>query len=50
LKLAVYEMKYMEDVPSKVAINEAVNLAKRYCDENEPKFINGILGAILKDL
>lgn len=50
LKLAVYEMKYCDDVPPKVAINEAVELAKKYCDEKEPSFINGILGSIMKDL
>lgn len=50
LKLAIYEMKYCDDVPPKVAINEAVELAKKYCDENEPRFINGILGSILKEL
>ena len=49
-KIAVYEMKYCDDVPPKVAINEAVELAKKYCDEQEPSFINGVLGAILKDL
>lgn len=50
LKVAIYEMKYCDDVPAKVAINEAVELAKKYCDEKEPSFINGILGSILKDL
>lgn len=50
LKVAVYEMKYCNDVPPKVAINEAVELAKKYCDEQEPGFINGVLGGIFKDL
>lgn len=50
LKIAVYEMKFCEDVPAKVAINEAVNLAKKYCDEKEPGFINGVLGGILRDI
>lgn len=49
-KIAVYEMKYCDDVPPKVAINEAINLAKRYCDEKEPRFINGVLGSILKTI
>ena len=49
-KIAVYEMKYCDDVPPKVAINEAVELAKKYCDEQEPRFINGVLGAILREL
>ena len=50
LKVAIYEMKYCDDVPPKVAINEAVELAKKYCDEKEPSFINGILGNILRSL
>ncbi len=50
LKLAIYEMKYCDDVPPKVAINEAVELAKKYCDEKEPSFINGVLGNVLKKL
>ena len=50
LKLAIYEMKYCDDVPPKVAINEAVELAKKYCDDKEPSFINGVLGNILKKL
>ena len=50
LRLAVYEMKYVDDVPQKVAINEAVNLAKEYGGEEDAKFINGVLGAIVKDM
>ena len=50
LRLAVYEIKYVDDVPQKVAINEAVNLAKEYGGEEDAKFINGILGAIAKDM
>ncbi len=50
LKVAVYEMKYCDDVPPKVAINEAVELAKKYCDEKEPSFINGILGSIMREI
>ena len=50
LKVAIYEMKYCDDVPPKVAINEAVELAKKYCDEQEPKFINGLLGSVLRSL
>lgn len=50
LLVAVYEMKYLDDVPAKAAINEAVELAKKYCDEKEPSFINGVLGSILKTL
>ena len=48
LRLAVAEMKFLEedDVPDAVAINEAVNMAKKYGDEDSAKFINGVLGTI----
>ena len=49
LRLAVLEMKFLDDVHSSVAINEAVELAKKYGEENSPTYINGILGAIAKD-
>ena len=48
LRLAVYEMRYDEDVPVSVAINEAVELAKKYGQEDSPAFINGILGKAAK--
>lgn len=48
LRLALYEIKYVDDVPEKVAINEAVELAKTYGGEEDSKFVNGILGAIVK--
>ena len=43
IRLAVYEMKYEEDVPEKVAINEAVELAKLYGADNSASFVNGVL-------
>lgn len=43
LRLAVYEMKWDEDVPEGVAINEAVELAKKYSGEDSPSFVNGVL-------
>ncbi len=46
LRLALYEMKYMQDVPVGVAINEAVELAKTYETEDTGSFVNGILGAV----
>ncbi|MBP3622390.1 MAG: transcription antitermination factor NusB [Lachnospiraceae bacterium] len=46
LRLAVYEMKYDEDVPFKVAINEAVELSKIYCNEEARSFINGLLAKV----
>jgi len=50
LRLAVYEMLYRDDVPPKVAINEAVELAKQFGDEKARSFINGILDAAAKAL
>ncbi|MGN0460628.1 MAG: transcription antitermination factor NusB [Ruminococcus sp.] len=50
LRLAVYEMKYVEDIPTNVTINEAVELSKKFSGEEEYKFVNGILGAVSKDI
>ena len=49
LKLAIYEIKY-KDIPFKVEINEAVELAKKYGDENSGRFINGALAKVIKEL
>lgn len=49
LRLAVYEMKFDEDVPVKVAINEAVEIAKAFGGDTSASFVNGILGKIAKD-
>ena len=43
LRIALYEMEHMADVPAKVAINEAVEIAKRYGPEEAPRFVNGVL-------
>ncbi|AIY84646.1 transcription antitermination factor NusB [Clostridium baratii] len=48
LRLAVYEMNYLNDVPEKVAINEALEITKRYSDEKSVSFINGVLDKIFK--
>lgn len=48
LKMAIFEMKYVDDVPPKVAVNEAVELAKRYGDEADPSFVNGLLASVIK--
>ena len=48
LRLALFEMLHMDDVPLKVAINEAVELAKRFGDDNSKNFVNGILDAAAK--
>ena len=50
LRLGVYELKFCETVPSKVAINEAIELAKTFGGESSGKFVNGVLGAIYRDM
>ncbi len=50
LRLAVYEIKYVEDVPVSVAINEAVELAKTYSSKEDGAFVNGILGSFARSL
>lgn len=49
LELAMYEMLFVDDVPDNVAINEAVTLTKKYEDPEVGSFVNGILGAFLRD-
>ncbi|PWJ52216.1 transcription antitermination factor NusB [Faecalicatena contorta] len=46
LRLAVYEMKWDEDIPMGVAINEAVELSKRFSGEEGPSFVNGVLAKL----
>ncbi len=48
LKLAIYELNYT-DIPFKVVINEAVELAKKYGEETSKTFVNGILASIVKN-
>ena len=50
LQISVYELLYENDVPPKVAINEAVELAKYYGGQNSSKFVNGVLGTIYRHL
>jgi transcription antitermination protein NusB len=50
LRIAVYEMLKRDDVPPQVAINEAVEIAKRFAGEDSPKFINGVLDAVRSKL
>lgn len=50
LRIAVFEMMYVEDIPMNVSINEAVVLAKKYSSEESKSYINAILGRISKDL
>lgn len=46
LRIGVYEMKFTENIPSRVAINEAIEMAKTFGGESSGKFVNGVLGAI----
>ncbi|WP_346896045.1 transcription antitermination factor NusB [Clostridium sp. UBA7503] len=48
LKMATYEILFDKDIPNKVTINEAIELAKRYGDDNAPSFINGVLNNLIK--
>ena len=48
LRMAIYEMVMSEETPPKVAINEAVELAKVFGSESSPKFVNGVLGSVMK--
>ena len=48
LRLAIYEMQQLEDVPTGVAINEAIELAKKYDSDEAGAFINGVLGAVAR--
>jgi len=50
LRIGLYELKFTTDVPPKVVINEAVELAKAFGAENSSKFINGVLGTALKNI
>ena len=50
LLLCTYELKYCKDVPYKVAINEALNLVKKYSTEKSASFVNGVLSKIYKGL
>ena len=52
LRLGLYELMYADpnEVPPKVAINEAIEIAKNYGGENSPKFVNGVLGTVYRQL
>ncbi len=51
LRVAIYEMYYMDDIPLKVSVDEAIEIAKVLGQKDDtPKFVNGILGKILEDL
>jgi N utilization substance protein B len=48
LRLSVYQLGFCPDIPGKVIINEAIEIARKYSTEQSPRFINGVLDAILK--
>ncbi len=48
LRLAICEIRYFDDIPPKVAINEAIEIAKKYSTGKSDKFINGVLDAVLR--
>jgi N utilization substance protein B len=50
LRLAVYQLRFSPDIPAKVVINEAIELAKKFSTDKSPAFINGVLDAVLKKL
>jgi N utilization substance protein B len=50
LRLAVYELLYRSDIPLEVTVNEAVELAKKYGDDDSGKFVNGVLGTVIREI
>ena len=48
LRMAIYEMAMLGETPPKVAINEAVEVAKVFGSESSPRFVNGVLGSVLE--
>jgi len=50
MRLSIYEMRYRKDIPVNVSINEAVELAKKYCGEQSRTFINGVLGKVWNEI
>ncbi len=50
LRIGVFELVFNDDIPAKVAINEAIEIAKTFGSESSGKFVNGVLGAIYKDM
>jgi transcription antitermination protein NusB len=49
MRVALYEIEHSDDVPPEVAIDEAVELAKQYCGAGAPAFVNGVLGAAVRE-
>jgi N utilization substance protein B len=49
MRVALFEILHRDDIPVEVAIDEAVELAKRYCGADAPGFVNGVLGAVARE-
>ena len=49
LEIGVYEIAFTEDIPPVVAINESIEMAKHFGDDNSPKFVNGVLSSVMKE-
>ena len=49
MRVALYEIEYSDDVPDEVAIDEAIEIAKEYCGAGAPAFVNGVLGAAVRE-
>jgi len=50
LRLAVYQLKFCPDIPPRVVINEAIEIAKKFSSDKSPSFVNGVLDAVMKKL
>ncbi|HEC02300.1 MAG TPA: transcription antitermination factor NusB [Phycisphaerales bacterium] len=50
LRLSVYQLRFCPDIPPKVVINEAIELAKKFSTDKSPGFVNGVLDAVLRKL
>ncbi len=50
LRLSVYQIRHCPDIPDKVVLNEAIEIAKKYSSEQAPRFVNGVLDAVVKTL
>ncbi len=50
LRMSTYQLRYCEDIPPKVVINEGIEIAKKFSTQQSPRFVNGVLDAVLKHL
>ena len=49
LRCAIFELLWLPEIPAKVAVNEALELAKRFADEESKRFVNGVLDRLIQD-